>query len=289
MNLAAINTITKGNTKTSGITPFMELDIDKVYANPNQPRKNFEDIEDLAASIKENGLIQPIAVVNDGAGMFMIVSGERRFRATKSINGRTIKSHILQADNSKVQELSLVENIQRSDLTDLEIAKYISILWNSGQYAKKADLAKAIGKSASYISKAFSCLKLDSEIIKDIEANDNDLPLSVLEEISRLKDKDIQKEVYEKYVAGEIIRDDIKDFKPMVENKTNKKETEKEISLGKEKKQKLVCYGFGTQNEMGTYISINDGDLSATLLIAAGKDLIVHSNNNNYKITIEEI
>ncbi|RXJ86925.1 ParB/RepB/Spo0J family partition protein [Arcobacter sp. CECT 8985] len=219
MNLEAIGKVTKGKVKTSGVTPFQELDIDKVYANPNQPRKSFEEIEDLAASIKEHGLIQPIAVVSDGAGMFMIISGERRYRATKHLGSRTIKAHIIQADGNKVQELSLIENIQRSDLTDLEVAKYISILWNSGQYKKKADLAKAIGKSPSYISKAFGCLKLDSQIIKDIEENENDLPLSVLEEIARVKDTDVQKEVYEKYLAGEITRDDIKDFKPGVKEK----------------------------------------------------------------------
>lgn len=285
MNLDAINKSTKGKVKTTGVSPFQELDISKVYANPNQPRKNFEDIEELAASIKEHGLIQPIAVVSDGRGLFMIVAGERRFRASETIGSKTIKAHILQAESKKIEEISLIENIQRSGLTDLEIAKFISQLWNSGQYKKKADLAAAIGKSASYISKAFSCLKLCDEIIKDIEENKNDLSLSVLEEMARVKDKDTQIEVYEKYVAGDIVRNDIKDFKPMVENKTNKKETEKEISQGK----KLT---FQYTND------IEEKKLLAVLKLQIGSITeAAYENISNYdleqqtkyKITIEEI
>lgn len=274
MNLSAIEKVTKGKMKTSGVTPFQELDIEKVYANPNQPRKSFEQLDDLAASIKEHGLIQPIAVVSDGAGMFMIISGERRYRATKLLDHRTIKAHIIQANSNKVQELSLVENIQRSDLTDLEVAKYISILWNSGQYKKKSDLAKAIGKSPSYISKAFGCLKLDSEIIKDIEENENDLPLSVLEEIARVKDTDVQKEVYEKYLAGEITRDDIKDFKPGV-----KENEPKEISPGKEKFKEQFNFSPGKWSEKA-FAWLDDPweDIHEKL-----------DEKKTYKITIEEV
>lgn len=282
MNLSAIDKVTKGNVKTTGVSPFLELEIDKVYANPNQPRKDFKDLEDLAASIKINGLIQPIAVVSDGAGKYMIISGERRFRASLLNEARTIKAHVIKADSKQIKELALVENVQRNDLTDFEIAKYISILWDSGEYKKKSDLAAAIGKQPSFISKAFGCLKLDKAILQDLEESQNNVPLTVLEEISRIKDKDTQKEVYDKYVAGEIVRKDIQDFKPSVKDK--------EISPGKEKRQKIVCYGVGTENEIGTYISINFGDLEATLLVVPTfKDLIKKSIQNNYKITIEEI
>lgn len=285
MNLSAIDKVTKGNVKTTGVSPFLELEIDKVYANPNQPRKDFKDLEDLAASIKINGLIQPIAVVSDGAGKYMIISGERRFRASLLNEARTIKAHVIKADSKQIKELALVENVQRNDLTDFEIAKYISILWDSGEYKKKSDLAAAIGKKPSFISKAFGCLKLDKAILQDLEESQNNVPLTVLEEISRIKDKDTQKEVYDKYVAGEIVRKDIQIFKNPIACSYVE-----EISPGKEKAQKIVCYGVGTENEIGTYISINFGDLEATLLVVPTfKDLIKKSIQNNYKITIEEI
>ena len=166
-NLAEITKATAGKTKTSGISPFSELEISKVYPNPDQPRKAFEDIEELAATIKEHGLLQPITVVKKDDG-YMIISGERRYKAHLFNEAKTIKAYILDATDEEVQELTLIENIQRNDLTDFEIANHIVGLWKTGRYEKKSDLAKKVGKSESYVSKAFSSLNLDDEILEDI-------------------------------------------------------------------------------------------------------------------------
>lgn len=211
-NLAEITKATAGKTKTSGISPFSELEISKVYPNPDQPRKSFIDIEELADTIKERGLLQPITVVKKDDG-YMIISGERRYKAHLHNEAKTIKAYILDATDEEVQELTLIENIQRNDLTDFEIANHIVGLWKTGRYEKKSDLAKKVGKSESYVSKAFSSLNLDDEILEDITVNKKDISISVMDEISRVKDKKVQKEVYQKYNAGEITRDDIKDFK----------------------------------------------------------------------------
>jgi ParB family transcriptional regulator, chromosome partitioning protein len=206
MNLSKIDSITKGKVKTTGVSPFLELELHKVYPNPNQPRKSFEDIDELAASISTNGLIQPIAVVKDGAGKYMIISGERRFRACTSLELKTIKVHIIEADSKKIEELSLIENIQRNDLTDFEVAKFVSMLWNSGMYEKKQDLAAAIGKPQSYISKVFKAVKLSDEIIADIEDNKKDIGLEILQELSNVKDKDKQLELYQSGAKRDEIR-----------------------------------------------------------------------------------
>lgn len=211
--LGNLGTITAGKIKTSGISAFNELEISKVYPNPNQPRKQFDDIEELAANIKEHGLLQPITVVKKDDA-YMIVSGERRYKAHLHNEAKTIMALILTSSDEQVEELTLIENIQRSDLTDFEVAKYILKLWESGRYAKKSDLATRIGKSDSFVSKAFSCFKLDNEIIDHIEENKKNIPISVMDEIARVKDPIVQKEVYEKYDAGEISRDEIKEFKP---------------------------------------------------------------------------
>ncbi len=141
MSLSEIKKVTKGKIKTTGVSAFMELQLELVYPNPAQPRKAFNDIEELASSIQEKGLIQPIAVVKDGSGRYMIVSGERRFRAIDSLGLRTIKAHILQGTSKYIEEVSLIEDIQRNDLTDFEVANFITTLWNSGQYSEKQDLA----------------------------------------------------------------------------------------------------------------------------------------------------
>jgi len=239
MNLSAINKATKGNTRTGGISDFMELPIDKVIPNPEQPRTLFKDqeIEELAAAIARDGLLQPI-VVTKQEDKYLIVSGERRYRAHLFIGKKTIQAHIIRADDSKVLELALIENIQREDLTDFETAMHISKLWLSKRYSSKSELAKAIGKSQSYLSKAFGCLNLHPEIQKDLEENKRDIGLSVLEEIARIKEKDMQLEPYKLYNDGEIRRDDIKGWrdKKLVEDvhpkKTDTKhENRKEVSF----------------------------------------------------------
>lgn len=293
MNLSKIANVTTGKTKTTGISPFNELEISKVFPNPNQPRKTFEDIEELAATIKEHGLLQPITVLKKDDG-YMIISGERRYKAHLYNEAKTIKAYILDTTDEKVEELTLIENIQRNDLTDFETAKYIVKLWETGRYEKKSDLAKKLGKSDSYISKAFSSLKLDDDILEDIEKNKKDISVGVMDEISRVKDKKVQKQVYEKYSAGEITRDEIKGFK-------TKKEKRYEDGVFEvleenfpreniEEKQKFVCYGKGCGNEVGTHISIRFGDLEGFFIIdSKEKELIKKSITNNYKIIIEEI
>lgn len=116
------------------------------------------------------------------------------------------------------------------ELTDFSKAKYIGKLWASGKYSQKKDLAKEICKSQSYISKALSCLKLNDKIIANIEKMKQDIPLSVLDEIARIKDPLVQQDVYKKYITKEITRDDIRDAVSMKEREKVSIE-EKQINL----------------------------------------------------------
>ncbi len=233
MNSQLLNKITNGNTKKGGISSFSQIELCKIKPNPNQPRKSFIHIEELASSIKLHGLMQPISVKKCDCG-YIIISGERRFKAYQYLELKTIKTHIIDVDDHKVQEMALIENIQREDLNDFEKAKFIGQLWDSGKYEAKKDLASAIGKSSAYISKAFSCLKLEPQIIQDIENNLTNIPVSVLDEISRVKDKQLQVEIYHKYNTGEIVRDDIKKFKP----------SKSKISRGKIEKKETQLYAM---------------------------------------------
>lgn len=278
MNLSALSKATTTTApRTGGISVFSELELTLIMANPNQPRKHFDakTLQELADSIRTNGLIQPIAVVKKHGG-YMIVSGERRFQASKILGLRTIKAHILTADEHTIQELALIENIQREDLSDFEKAKFIGQLWASGHYAQKQDLAAAIGKSSSYLSKAFGCLKLDVQIIADIEENKHDIGLSVLEEIGRIKDTKTQREVYDKYVSGEITRDDFSSFK-----------TEAKISHGKIKQKREISFGAE-----GCNFDVLKDDLSIGIIFHPIDNIFTLDGLKSYKmyrITIEEV
>lgn len=267
MNLSKLDdAVTKSKPRTSGINNgSVELELSKVYANPNQPRKHFDPVAlaELAEAIKTHGLLQPISVVRRPDG-YMIIAGERRWRACQTNGAFTIKATVVEKDDKEIEEIALIENIQREDLSDYEIAMAIVRLWESGEYKLKQDLAGAIQKPLSYVSKAFGLLKLDPTIKADIEENKRDIGLSVLEELSRVK-PDKQRDIYDRYNAGEIKRDE---FKSAAKPKAEK------ISRGK--KQNIVfpeLIGEAVPIYTAAYI----------------KSILNLTPNKKYRITIEEI
>ncbi|MDD2290658.1 MAG: ParB/RepB/Spo0J family partition protein [Aliarcobacter sp.] len=206
---------------------ILELALFLVYPDPNQPRKLFneEKIEELANSIKEHGLLEPIIVEEDGTGKYKLVAGERRYRAHLKADLKTIKAIVTVEHKEVISEVQLIENIQREDLTPFEIALSIKAIWEQGKYTKKSDLAKNIGKKAPYVSKAFAVFNLCDEIIDHLKANHSDIGLDILQEISREPNPKRQLSYYNKYSAGEITREDIRtNVKRSLDNFENEKE-----------------------------------------------------------------
>ena len=283
------------NIKT--LKNFFEVDINKIFSNPKNPRININqnELQELALSIKTHGLINPITVVEADNNQYMIVSGHRRFEALKINNYKSVQVNLIDVDSYQLNELVLIENIQRTDLTDFEKAKYISILWNTGVYEKKSHLAAAIGKSPAYISHAFSCLKLEDSILNDLEENKTNVPLSVLEELSKVKDKDTQKSLYSKYLNNEITRDEIRILKPEKENTIKQNFARENIEIEENKintisEESLVL--FSQSNDINPYqldIFKEDGFLMAYFMWAGEDHSIQFKPNTKYKITIEEI
>jgi ParB family chromosome partitioning protein len=203
MDLDAINEATTGQTNTGGVSPFSELDINLVHPNPDQPRKSFENIEELAASIEENGLMQPIVVVERDGG-YMIVSGERRYRATIYNQSRTIKAHVLDADDKAVAVMALVENVQREDLTPFEKAMYVNDLT---LHYSRADIAQKVGKSLSYVSKCLSVSKLGTQVLYHVRNNKDNVGIEILQELSGIKDEKKQLDLYLNKATRKEIRE----------------------------------------------------------------------------------
>ncbi|MFW9625133.1 MAG: ParB/RepB/Spo0J family partition protein [Sulfurospirillum sp.] len=281
---------------TTGVSSVHELEIDSVIPNPNQPRKIFNDesIQELASSLQRHGLLEPIVVKDALDGTYMILAGERRYRASVHAGFRTIKAIIdTRADEyHDLHEKALIENIQRENLTDFEIALEIDNLWNTKHYASKKELAEAIGKSQSYLSKCFGVLeKLDSWILKEFKQNGTPIGLSILEEISRLPAEN-QVRAYKDYLAGEIKREDLKEYKaykfsdgdisPAEEERLREQETSDSLK----NKKCFVSYGFGTVNQFGNFITLVKGDVIGRIGINT-EGFVKESNNCNYKVTIE--
>jgi len=160
--------ITKENKETaSGVT---EIDISKVKPNPNQPRKNFdqEALNDLAASIKTHGIIQPIVVNKQNNGEYLIIAGERRWRAANICGLKTIPVIIKNYTEKQVKEISIIENLQREDLNPIEAARAIKELMEEYGLTQET-VSERIGKSRSNIANTLRLLSLYPEVIKLVE------------------------------------------------------------------------------------------------------------------------
>lgn len=138
----------------------MMVPIEQVVANPDQPRRHFDAalLDDLAASIKEKGIIQPLIVRRKGAG-YEIVAGERRWRAAQKANLHQIPVVVRDFDDTEVLEIAIIENIQRADLNPVEeAAGYVQLMNKFGHTQEK--LAEALGKSRSHIANTMRLMQL---------------------------------------------------------------------------------------------------------------------------------
>lgn len=143
---------------------IVELNIDKIIPNPDQPRLYFADdkIKELAASIKEHGIFQPIIVKKNGDN-YLIVAGERRYRAAKLVNLKKMPAVVRNYSDLEVAEISLIENLQRENLSAIEEAKAYQAILNKTKMTHD-QLAKKISKSRSHITNLLGLLKLPEEV-----------------------------------------------------------------------------------------------------------------------------
>ena len=148
----------------------LNLKITEVEPNRDQPRKTFneETLEELAESIKEYGLIQPIIVTKED-GYYAIVAGERRWRACKKAGLKEIAAIVREKDERKNKEIALIENIQREDLNPIDKAMGIKCLMEEYELTQ-ADVAKKLGKSRSSITNTIRILNLDSRVLDMVRA-----------------------------------------------------------------------------------------------------------------------
>ncbi|MDR0719782.1 MAG: ParB/RepB/Spo0J family partition protein [Treponema sp.] len=154
-------------------SPDFFIPLDKLFANPDQPRKNFGDTElaELADSIKAHGVIQPIIVEDSGNGNYIIIAGERRSRAAKIAGLSEIPAIVRRYDEEKRMAVALIENVQRSDLSPIEEASAYKRLMNITGLSQD-EVAALVGKNRSTVANALRLLKLPMEIQESLEKGD---------------------------------------------------------------------------------------------------------------------
>lgn len=157
--------ISTDEVHTDGSSTINEVPLDEITANPNQPRREFdqEALQELADSIAEIGIIQPITLRKTGEGSYQIIAGERRYRASVLAGKSTIPAYVRTADDENVMEMALIENIQREDLNAIEIALAYQHLIE--QYGLTQDrLSERIGKKRATIANYVRLLKLPAKV-----------------------------------------------------------------------------------------------------------------------------
>ncbi|RED47546.1 ParB/RepB/Spo0J family partition protein [Seonamhaeicola aphaedonensis] len=182
---------------------IIELDLDFIEVNPFQPRTNFseESLQELATSIKELGIIQPITVRKLGFNKYQLVSGERRFRASKLIGLETIPAYVRIANDQESLEMALVENIQRQDLDPIEIALSYQRLIDEIQLTQE-QLSERVGKKRSTITNYLRLLKLDPIIQTGMR--DGFISMGHGRALIAIEDQASQLDIYEKVLENEL-------------------------------------------------------------------------------------
>lgn len=225
-------------------TGSSNIPIDQIVANPYQPRTEFdqEALEELAASIKTYGLIQPITVRRVGENHYQLISGERRLRASKLAQLTEVPAYIRLADDTVMLEMALVENIQRQDLNAMEVA--ISYQRLVDEYGlTHDDLSERVGKKRSTVSNYLRLLKLPPQIQQALK--DQEITMGHARALAGVQHIDKQLALYQSTIANDLsVRGLEQLIKSHSTKKTTNRPTEKNTEEEKFAIEKLSAY-FG--------------------------------------------
>lgn len=199
---------------------FLEIPVDKILNNPLQPRLEIkeEELKDLMTSIKLHGLIQPISLIKSKNETYILKAGQRRWLAHKNLGLKNIKAIVEDEyditsyeGKRKLFNIAVLENTQRENLDPLELSLSLQQALDMNLYASKQDLALALSKPNSFISKVIKVTTLDQTIIDDLKLNRSTSDIETLYELQRIKDKTQQRELYFAFIKNEISRNDIRE------------------------------------------------------------------------------
>ncbi|MBL4938407.1 ParB/RepB/Spo0J family partition protein [Clostridium sp. YIM B02515] len=229
---------------TSENNEILKVSMNLIKANENQPRKTFDEekIENLSESIKEHGVVQPIVLRKEN-DTFVIVAGERRWRASKLAGLKEIPAVVMDLTDKQVLEISLIENIQREDLNPIEEAAAYKKLINEFEFTQE-ELSKRIGKSRTAVTNCLRLLNLDSRVqeylIDEVISEGHGRALLAID------DKDVQYRIAQTIIDESLnVRDTEKLIRNLGKVKADKKENELNIYYN-DIKDKLEGY-FGTK------------------------------------------
>jgi len=235
-----------------GVSVINEINIDMIEVNPFQPRKNFneESLEELASSIREIGIIQPITVRKLDESKFQLITGERRYKAAMLASLSTIPAYVRTANDQNMLEMSLVENIQREDLDAMEVAISYHRLIEECNLTQE-NLSSRVGKKRSTITNYLRLLKLPAEI--QLGLRDKIISMGHARAIINIPDPETQLDIFRSIIKNDLSVRKVEDIVRKLENNSTKtKKTKKEEVSPKEymELQKQLVDFFQTEVEL---------------------------------------
>ncbi len=236
-----------------------KVDIKKIYANPNQPRKKFdkESLNELAESIKLHGLIQPL-VLNKMPDGYMIIAGERRYRACKIAGLTQVEAIVKEYSTKQVAEISIIENLQREDLNPVELAKGIKRLMDEFGLTQEK-VAERLGKSRSAVANSLRILSLYPEVLELVE--NGNVSFGHAKILASIADYATQL-MFAKKVAQDKLT--VRDLEKEVEILLGGKKKDKKV---KTPSHELMDFVNNLQKRLGTKVSIIGNDKKGRIYI----------------------
>jgi ParB family chromosome partitioning protein len=228
--------IDTGEVRTGGSSSISEVEISQISANPNQPRTYFdeESLNELATSIRELGVITPITLRKNEDGSYLIIAGERRYRAAQKAGLTSIPAYVKTAADEQVTEMALIENIQREDLNAIEIALSFNKLLE--EYALTQErLSERVGKKRATIANYLRLLHLPAEIQTGIK--DKKIDMGHARALLSLEDTAAQLNLYEETVSKGY---SVRRVEEIVRELQNPKQEEKPIEKQKSEQETTV-------------------------------------------------
>ena len=192
--------IDTSHVRTAGSSSINEVRLDQIYANPDQPRRNFDEeaLAELAESIKQYGVISPITVLKQADDKYMIIAGERRYRAAKIVGLQSLPAYIRSAKDEEVMEMALIENIQRQDLDAIEIALAYQRLIDDYQLSQE-QMADRVGKKRATVTNYLRLLKLPADI--QLGLKERKIDMGHARALLAAKEPTKQLELYKKIIS----------------------------------------------------------------------------------------
>src|SRR5688572_31984198 len=229
-NGASIQTVTESSSSGTSASGMTEIPIEEIEVNPFQPRSHFdqESLQELAESIQVHGIIQPITVRKLSYHQYQLVSGERRFQASKLAGLKTIPAYIRAANDQQMLEMALIENIQRENLNAIEIALSYQRLISECSL-KQDELGERVGKNRATVTNYLRLLKLPPDI--QIAVRDNRLSMGHARAIINVENPDKQLYIFKKTLEEDLSVRRVEELvREMAPRKADKSEPEKESS-----------------------------------------------------------